>query len=58
MDVGRRVRELRVRRGMVIEDLARKCALFKPYISQVETGKASPSLQTVNKLAHALGKFR
>ncbi len=55
MDVGRRVRELRVRRGMVIEDLARKCGLSKPYISQVETGKASPSLQTVQKLAQALG---
>jgi transcriptional regulator with XRE-family HTH domain len=40
---------------MVIEDLARKCGLSKPYISQVETGKASPSLQTVQKLAQALG---
>ena len=55
MDVGRRVRELRVRRGLVIEDLARKSGLSKPYISQVETGKASPSLQTVQKLAQALG---
>ena len=55
MDVGRRIRELRVRRGLVIEDLARKSGLSKPYISQVETGKASPSLQTVQKLAQALG---
>jgi transcriptional regulator with XRE-family HTH domain len=55
VDVGRRVRELRVRRGLVIEDLARKTGLSKPYISQVETGKASPSLQTVQKLAQALG---
>jgi transcriptional regulator with XRE-family HTH domain len=51
LDVGRRVRELRVRRGMVIEDLARKSGLSKPYISQLETGKASPSLQTVQRLA-------
>jgi transcriptional regulator with XRE-family HTH domain len=49
------VRELRVRRGLVIEDIARKSGLSKPYISQVETGKASPSLQTVRKLAQALG---
>ena len=55
MDVGRRVRELRIRRGLVIEDGARKTGLAKPYISQVETGKASPSLQTVQKLAQALG---
>ena len=55
MDVGRRARELRVRRGLIIEDIARKSGLSKPYISQVETGKASPSLQTVQKLAQALG---
>src|SRR5262245_35096062 len=55
VDVGGRVRKLRIRRGLVIEDLARKSGLSKPYISQVETGKASPSLQTVQKLAQALG---
>ena len=49
------MRELRLRRGLVIEDLARKSGLSKPYISQVETGKASPSLGTVQKLAQALG---
>ena len=55
MDIGRRLRELRIRRGLVIEDIARKTGLSRPYISQVETGKASPSLQTVEKLAQALG---
>jgi transcriptional regulator with XRE-family HTH domain len=52
--VGRRVRERRLRRGLVIEELARKTGLSKAYISQVETGKASPSLQTAQKLAQAL----
>jgi len=52
--VGRRVRERRVRRGLVIEELARKTGLSKAYISQVETGKASPSLRTAEKLAAAL----
>ena len=55
MDIGRRLRELRIRRGLVIEDIARKTGLSKPYISQAETGKASPSLQTTEKLAQALG---
>jgi transcriptional regulator with XRE-family HTH domain len=40
---------------MVNEGLVRKSGLSKPYISQVETGKASPFLQTVEKLAQALG---
>lgn len=39
---------------MTIEQLASKTGLSKPYISQVETGKASPSLQTLEKLATAL----
>lgn len=54
MDVGKRVRERRLRRGLVIEELARKTGLSKGYVSQIETGKASPSLQTAEKLAQAL----
>jgi transcriptional regulator with XRE-family HTH domain len=54
VNVGRRVRERRLRRGLVIEDLARKTGLSKAYISQIETGKASPSLATAGKLAQAL----
>ena len=52
--VGRRVRARRLRLGWVIEDLARKAGLSKAYISQVETGKATPSLPTAEKLAQAL----
>jgi transcriptional regulator with XRE-family HTH domain len=52
--MGRRVRERRLRRGLVIEELARKTGLSKGYVSQIETGKASPSLATAEKLAHAL----
>ena len=54
MDVGKRVRERRLRRGLVIEELARKTGLSKAYISQIETGKASPSLRTAERLAQAL----
>jgi transcriptional regulator with XRE-family HTH domain len=50
VDVGRKVRELRIRRGMIIENIVRKTGLSKPYMSQVETEKTSPSLQTVQKL--------
>jgi transcriptional regulator with XRE-family HTH domain len=54
VDVGKRVRERRLRRGLVIEELARKTGLSKAYISQIETGKASPSLRTAERLAQAL----
>ena len=54
MDIGKRLRETRLRRAKVIDDIAAASGLSRAYISQVETGKASPSLQTLEKLAAAL----
>ncbi|WP_207540711.1 cupin domain-containing protein [Sabulicella rubraurantiaca] len=54
MDIGARLRRIRQVRGLVIEDLVELTGLSRPYISQVETGKATPSLQTLGKLAAAL----
>ena len=55
MDIGKRLREARIRQGLVIDDVASASGLSRAYISQVETGKASPSIQTVQKLAATLG---
>jgi transcriptional regulator with XRE-family HTH domain len=54
LDIGKRLRETRIRRSMVIDDVAAASGLSRAYISQVETGKASPSLQTLEKLGAAL----
>ncbi len=54
LDVGRKLREARRRSDMVIDDVASQSGLSRAYISQIETGKASPTLQTVEKLADAL----
>lgn len=54
LNIGKRLRALRVQNGQVIDDIAAISGLSRAYISQVETGKASPSLQTVDKLAAAL----
>ena len=54
LDVGRKLRETRRRSDMVIDDVASQSGLSRAYISQIETGKASPTLQTVEKLAGAL----
>jgi transcriptional regulator with XRE-family HTH domain len=51
---GQRLRKLRKSKGLIIDELVTKTGLSRPYISQIETGKASPSLQTVRKLASAL----
>jgi quercetin dioxygenase-like cupin family protein len=39
---------------LVIDDVASTSGLSRAYISQVETGKASPSLQTIEKLCGVL----
>jgi len=54
VNVGRRLREIRTQRGLVIDDIAASTGLSRAYISQVETGKASPSLQALAKLADAV----
>jgi transcriptional regulator with XRE-family HTH domain len=51
---GDRLRKLRTGRGLVIDQLVARTGLSRPYISQIETGKASPSLQSIRKLAAAL----
>ncbi len=54
LDVGKKLREARRRSGKVIDDVASSSGLSRAYISQIETGKASPTLQTVEKLSKAL----
>ena len=54
LEIGRRLRAARHDGGLVIDDVATRSGLSRAYISQIETGKASPSLQTVEKLADAL----
>lgn len=53
-EIGKRLRAARSSQGKVIEDVAEMTGLSRAYISQVETGKASPSLQTLQKLSGAL----
>lgn len=54
-NIGKRLRAARKVSGLVIDEVAGKTGLSRAYISQVETGKASPSLQTIDRLAAALG---
>jgi len=54
LSFGKRLRKLRLSRNLVLDELVAKTGLSRPYLSQIETGKASPSLQTVRNLALAL----
>lgn len=54
MQLGRKIRDLRLRQGLTVQGLAEASALSKGFISQVENGHTMPSLATLRDLARAL----
>ncbi|MBS0210345.1 MAG: helix-turn-helix transcriptional regulator [Planctomycetes bacterium] len=52
---GDNLRKVRKSRGLSQEGLADKAALHRTYISSVERGERNVTLETIEKLAKALG---
>jgi len=55
MEIGAKLRELRIQRGLTQEELADRCELSKGFISQVERELASPSIATLKDMLECLG---
>lgn len=55
MTLGERIKALRQERGLQQRQLAEKSGLTPSMVSQIESGRLTPSLHTVGKLAGALG---
>lgn len=53
--LGGRIKELRKVRCLTQEQLAEKVDLATRYISLIEVGRSSPSLETMENIARALG---
>jgi transcriptional regulator with XRE-family HTH domain len=53
--IGKRLRELRKKRGLSQGDIADGTGMHKAYISRVENGHTVPSLAGIERLAAALG---
>lgn len=53
--VGERLRELRVGRRLTLKEVASNAGVTEGFLSQVERGRSSPSLKTLQALAGALG---
>ena len=51
---GRRVRELRVEKGLSQEELAHRADLDRSYVGQVERGERNISLDNIHRLAEAM----
>lgn len=53
--MGARIRAVRMRKRMTIPALSQLSGLSSGFLSQIETGKASPSLESLARIAEALG---
>lgn len=53
MEIGRLLHELRVGRGVSLRQMARKAGCAPSFLSQVEKGRSSPSLESLDRLARA-----
>ena len=55
MSLGERIKQLRAERALQQRQLAEKANLTPSMVSQIESGRLTPSLHTLGKLAAALG---
>jgi transcriptional regulator with XRE-family HTH domain len=54
MDIGKRLLELRTAKNLSQGDIERSTGLLRSYISRVENGHTTPSLETLERLAKVL----
>ena len=50
MDIGKRVKQLRIKNGLTLEDLASRTELTKGFLSQLERDLTSPSISTLEDI--------
>ena len=55
MDIGLRIKKLRLKKGLTLEELASRCELTKGFLSQLERNLTSPSIATLYDILEALG---
>jgi transcriptional regulator with XRE-family HTH domain len=53
--IGRAIRAARKAAQLPMTELAARCGISQPYLSQLENGKASPSIHTLYRIANTLG---
>ena len=55
MDIGSKIKELRIANGLTQEELADRSELSKGFISQMENNLTSPSIATLIDVLQCLG---
>jgi transcriptional regulator with XRE-family HTH domain len=55
-ELGRRIREARIQKGMTLKQLDQSSGFSATHISEIERGKTSPTIGALIRIANALGK--
>ncbi|TCL59862.1 XRE family transcriptional regulator [Kineothrix alysoides] len=55
MEIGNKLKELRIQKGLTQEELGARCELSKGFISQLERDLTSPSISTLMDILQCLG---
>lgn len=55
MDIGNRIKQLRMKNNLTLEELASRCELTKGFLSQLERNLTSPSIATLTDITEVLG---
>ena len=55
MQIGEKIKQLRVKNQLTLEELANRSELTKGFLSQVERNLTSPSIATLEDILEALG---
>jgi len=53
--LGKNLKRIRIEKRMTQGDIVRKLKMGRGFISNIENGKANPTLSTIAKLAEAVG---
>lgn len=53
MNVGERIKELRIKCGLTQKQLAEKAKISNSYLCDIEVGRTNPSLKTLEKICRA-----
>ena len=57
MEIGKKLKELRLQNDLTLRDLASRSELTKGFLSQVERGQTTPSIATLEDILEALGSI-
>ena len=57
MEIGKKIKLLRIEKGLTQEELAGRAELSKGFISQLERDLTSPSIATLIDILQCLGKI-